>query len=136
MVNATIDVYNRIAEDLLPIPAKSHYTFNLRDVSKVVQGILMIRPGACSDAVTMIRLWAHECMRVFHDRLIDDVDQRYFKELLLELIQVRITRRAHRYFPVHRAGVNTAHLSSRASSRRAGTTTRPSWRATLSSATT
>jgi hypothetical protein len=26
-------------------------------------------------------------------------------------VQVRITRRAHKYFPVHRAGVNTMHLS-------------------------
>jgi hypothetical protein len=30
--------------------------------------------------------------------------------------QVRITRRAHTYFPVHRAGVNTVHLSQGGSS--------------------
>lgn len=35
MVSATIDIYDRVQESLLPTPMKSHYTFNLRDISKV-----------------------------------------------------------------------------------------------------
>jgi dynein heavy chain len=38
-VNMVIDVYNVVKKKLKPTPAKSHYTFNLRDVSKVFQGI-------------------------------------------------------------------------------------------------
>ena len=38
LVAATLDVYSRCQRELLPTPTKSHYTFNLRDVSKVVQG--------------------------------------------------------------------------------------------------
>lgn len=37
VVQATISVYNDIKAQLLPTPAKSHYTFNLRDIAKVVQ---------------------------------------------------------------------------------------------------
>lgn len=45
LVNATIKVYSTITSGLLPTPAKSHYTFNLRDLSKVFQGVLMADAG-------------------------------------------------------------------------------------------
>uniref|UniRef100_A0A6I8P5E1 Dynein axonemal heavy chain 1 n=1 Tax=Ornithorhynchus anatinus TaxID=9258 RepID=A0A6I8P5E1_ORNAN len=44
LVRATINVYSIITSQLLPTPNKSHYTFNLRDLSKVFQGMLMAEP--------------------------------------------------------------------------------------------
>ena len=41
LVEVCINVYHTISSELLPTPAKSHYTFNLRDLSKVFQGMLM-----------------------------------------------------------------------------------------------
>lgn len=35
LVCGTIDIYQDIAKEMKPIPSKFHYTFNLRDVSKV-----------------------------------------------------------------------------------------------------
>jgi len=43
VTNSTIQIYQRIQQEKLPIPSKFHYTFNLRDVSKVFQGILMVK---------------------------------------------------------------------------------------------
>lgn len=40
VVSATLSIYQQIQNELLPTPAKSHYIFNLRDVSKVFQGVL------------------------------------------------------------------------------------------------
>ena len=34
----------------------------------------------------MVRLWTHETLRVFHDRLIDDPDRVWFGKLLCELL--------------------------------------------------
>lgn len=45
LVDATISMYMTITSQLLPTPAKSHYTFNLRDLSKVFQGMLMAEPS-------------------------------------------------------------------------------------------
>jgi dynein heavy chain len=35
IVKTTVDMYLRLKEKFLPTPKKSHYTFNLRDISKV-----------------------------------------------------------------------------------------------------
>ena len=35
LVNATLTIYTEIQRVLLPTPDRSHYVFNLRDVSKV-----------------------------------------------------------------------------------------------------
>ena len=40
LVNATIEIYTLIKMVKLPIPSKFHYTFNLRDISKICQGLL------------------------------------------------------------------------------------------------
>ena len=37
VVAATIEVYNTIRAELLPTPAKSHYLYNMRDLSKLFQ---------------------------------------------------------------------------------------------------
>jgi len=39
---------------------KAHYTFNLRDFSKVIMGICMADKESISNTDQLIRLWAHE----------------------------------------------------------------------------
>ncbi|KAE9139210.1 Dynein heavy chain 6, axonemal [Phytophthora fragariae] len=87
IISCVIEIYNRVTLELLPTPNKFHYTFNLRDVSKVFQGILMITPSKCPDADSMNRLWVHEASRVFQDRLINGSDQTWFEELVCSLLQ-------------------------------------------------
>ena len=85
LVESTIEVYNTIATELLPTPSKSHYTFNLRDLSKVFQGILQVKK--VDDLPSLLKLWWHECMRVFHDRLVDDTDRSWFHDILENKMQ-------------------------------------------------
>jgi dynein heavy chain len=86
MAKSTIQMYNGISTELLPTPAKSHYTFNLRDISKVFQGMLGITPKFCPNVDTMVRLWIHETARCFHDRLINDNDKEWFNERIIKLL--------------------------------------------------
>ena len=86
-VDASIEIYQRISSEMLPTPAKSHYTFNLRDLSKVFQGVLSLRVQHCPNTTIYSRLWAHECQRVFADRLIDTTDKTTFNEWLYEFLK-------------------------------------------------
>jgi len=42
IVKATLGIYTACLEGLLPTPSKSHYTFNLRDLARVVQGMMLM----------------------------------------------------------------------------------------------
>ncbi|XP_059153506.1 dynein axonemal heavy chain 1-like [Physella acuta] len=84
LVNSSISMYNTVQKQMLPTPAKSHYTFNLRDLSKVFQGILMGDHEENKTAADILRLWYHECCRVFQDRLVNDEDRLAFENLLGE----------------------------------------------------
>ncbi len=71
---------------LLPTPAKSHYTFNLRDLAKVFQGTLMGSPKFIDSQIGMVRLWSHELKRVFEDRLTTTDDHAWFVSQLTECV--------------------------------------------------
>eukprot|EP01035_Chromulina_nebulosa_P021320 gene21320-27624_t len=63
VVDATLDTYRAAMKALLPTPQKSHYTFNLRDFSRIIQGVLLCRPSESFNKAALIRLWSHEALR-------------------------------------------------------------------------
>jgi dynein heavy chain len=85
LVIATRSVFRTALAKLLPTPAKSHYTFNLRDFSRVIQGVCLSRPEQFTDKAKISRLWAHEVFRVFGDRLIDESDMASFLEWVRDI---------------------------------------------------
>jgi dynein heavy chain len=82
IVDATLDTYRSSMATLLPTPQKSHYTFNLRDFSRIIQGVLLCKPAENFTKQSLVRLWCHEALRVIGDRLIDDSDRQWFHDHL------------------------------------------------------
>ena len=72
LIDSALKMYNKIREKLLPTPSKSHYTFNLRDMSKVIQGMVKANLNDLVDKKMLVLLWIHETCRQFRDRLLQE----------------------------------------------------------------
>lgn len=84
LVPATMQLWSAVQGRLLPTPTKFHYIFTLRDISRVFQGMHLAHldcvdegergPGESAAKTPgtewLVGLWAHECRRVFADKLI------------------------------------------------------------------
>lgn len=70
-----MEVYQQAVARFLPTPTKSHYTFNLRDFARVMYGIVLVPSQKIPEPENLFRLWVHETLRVFSDRLVDQDDR-------------------------------------------------------------
>ena len=82
IISSTLDLYKEIKSKLLPIPKTSHYLFNLRDMSKVLQGVCSASMKHTTKKIDIIRLWMHEMARSFCDRLISDEDRKWLNGII------------------------------------------------------
>ncbi|XP_052023863.1 dynein axonemal heavy chain 10 [Apodemus sylvaticus] len=83
----TLTLYKNIVQDLPPTPSKFHYIFNLRDLSRVFNGLILTNPDRFQTVSQMVRVWRNECLRVFHDRLINEVDKQLVQDHIGSLVR-------------------------------------------------
>ncbi|EPY25664.1 dynein heavy chain, axonemal [Strigomonas culicis] len=86
IVTASIDVFNTVSKELRPTPARPHYLFNLRDLSKVMGGVIYAKHNTVTSVHALARLWIHEEKRTFADRLVSTKDNEWFDALLQKQI--------------------------------------------------
>jgi dynein heavy chain, axonemal len=55
LVQASQQLYHSMSDTMLPTPARCHYLFNLRDVSKIWQGLYMVEAAEKKEEV--VRVW-------------------------------------------------------------------------------
>jgi dynein heavy chain len=82
LTGATIKLWLWVKKSLLPTPAKFHYIFNMRELSRVFNGIVRTPRDNLPNEKVLLKLWRHENERVFSDKLTTDADKKKFaKEL-------------------------------------------------------
>ncbi|CAG9816206.1 unnamed protein product [Phaedon cochleariae] len=78
----TRHLWQNTKKKMLPTPAKFHYVFNLRDLSRIWQGILTVQGLECTNKTSLLKLWRHECTRVIADRCTEESDRVWFTNAL------------------------------------------------------
>ncbi|XP_051263753.1 dynein axonemal heavy chain 11 isoform X2 [Dicentrarchus labrax] len=86
VVQAAITLHHKMVHSFLPTAIKFHYTFNLRDLFNVFQGILLAGPESVKESTDLALLWLHESCRVYSDRLVDVKDLQFFRKLQMETV--------------------------------------------------
>ncbi|KAH8295402.1 hypothetical protein KR018_010894 [Drosophila ironensis] len=74
IVNMTLKLFKMVIVDLPPTPSKFHYIFNLKDLSRIFAGLLLIEPTCFKGLRDLVRVWRNEFTRIICDRLISDQD--------------------------------------------------------------
>ncbi|XP_072257291.1 dynein axonemal heavy chain 3-like [Pyxicephalus adspersus] len=99
---ATMDLYRQVIAAFLPMPSRSHYIFSLRDFSRVIQGIMLLKPTqidqSSAGAEKLMRLWIHEVYRVFCDRLVNSQDRRKFFQIVKNVVQSQFKEKMSNLF--------------------------------------
>jgi dynein heavy chain len=80
IVDASLAVYDRVRTRLKPIPGYPQYVFSLRDLRRVLEGMCLQTAEDLADSIDSAenehtRLWIHEVLRVFYDRVQDTNDR-------------------------------------------------------------
>ncbi|CAG9316033.1 unnamed protein product [Blepharisma stoltei] len=101
LTGSTITLWERVKKRFLPTPSQFHYLFNMRELSRVFQGVFeciktregreVIKNakniGTIKPGVFLVGLWKHECQRVFEDKLTTFDNKEELKAMLKDVTE-------------------------------------------------
>jgi dynein heavy chain len=92
LVDASIQLLQWVKKSMPPTPSKTHYFFNLRDLSRVFEGVVRASCDSITSEKPLIRLWRHECDRVFCDRLISIDEKKKFQDQITQISEATLIK--------------------------------------------
>ncbi|XP_050440010.1 dynein axonemal heavy chain 5-like [Adelges cooleyi] len=92
-------VWQKTKQKLLPTPANFHYVFNLRDLSRMWEGMLQIGAPECDEIPLLLKLWSHEMLRVIYDKLTSATDKEWFINNLISTSREFLNTEEIKMFP-------------------------------------
>ena len=104
LVPLTRLLWKATKDKMLPTPAKFHYVFNLRDLSRIWLGMIGTKADVISSAAALIHLWRHEMFRVIADRFVIQADKDWFDKEMVSSVrrdlgeEAEVVAREFRYF--------------------------------------
>ncbi|XP_063077561.1 dynein axonemal heavy chain 9-like [Engraulis encrasicolus] len=81
LVQLALALHQRVTATFLPTAIKFHYTFNLRDLSNIFQGILFCGSECLKAPQDLLKIFLHESNRVYRDKMVEESDQNTFDKL-------------------------------------------------------
>lgn len=86
LIRATIELHKKVYKTLFPTTIKPHYLFDIRDLVSVFKGLILVAESKQIEDEIVPRLWYHEALRVYHDRLVTDEDSQWLLSTLNETL--------------------------------------------------
>lgn len=69
---ATADLHVAVQKLLHPTARKVHYSFTLKEIRAVAQGLVRGTPAVLATPEAAVQLWLHETTRIYADRLVSE----------------------------------------------------------------
>ena len=99
IITAILQVHQRVSARFKKSAINFHYEFNIRHITGVFQGVLMSTVEKFKDPEKIVKLWIHECERVYGDRLVTTNDLLIFKNEINEIVKKNFPKyNLSRYF--------------------------------------
>jgi dynein heavy chain len=85
IVDAAINIHTQVNSRFLPSAIKFMYNWNMRELSNIFQGCCMAKSDYFIKPTMLVRLFIHETVRVFADRLVSEPEIDIFMDMFKEV---------------------------------------------------
>ena len=87
IIEASCGILDRLRKGnkvFLPSATKFHYQWNMREISRIIDGLLRTASANYKEIPQIYKLWYHECNRVFKDRLLFPEDIKCWNSSIMD----------------------------------------------------